>query len=315
MNIQTYKLLNRLSTIIILLIMSGVQLFSQGAELEILGRRKMWFQVFTDGIEQNRVPVNRLLIQNLQPGHTDVTILFADTLIKTVSDSLFLEPGTRMVYRIVKAQKSPLPEPSNAVRKFKKLFSADETTTTYKPDVYKLMFLERTALPEQAYTAIKDTTQPQADSLPAIRPQSAFHFTRETPLPPRLSDTAKTETLKTSDQGAVSEQDSLVSGKELVPPDILTEQLHYQVLTSLSGLRFEEDRIQYLNRTLKDVSLTSKQLCDILGKFDFERSKLQISKQYFSRLTDKENVSLLYDAFEFNTTAEELKQWLHEQSR
>lgn len=282
---------------------------AQVAELEIIGRKQTAFFLSVEGLPQNSKPVNRIVVKNLKPGPNNLIIEFKDTLHKPFETAISLQPYTRNVYRLTKKPSSAEKEASfEPFRKIKMLISDNGGGNSY----YSLKLLETTAVSHNYEENKKDTV---TDDTVIVRQRaSSYHFTRENP-----NNTGKTDTATTiSDDGASrlkTETLDTISGYNNQKKTVLTENQHKKIISSVSALSFEEDRIDYLTRELKDVSLSSKQLGEILKQFDFERSKLQVSKLYYQQLIDKENVTELYQSFEFNTTIEELKRWIYEQSR
>ena len=296
---------------LMLFIHSSTIATAQVAELEIIGRKQTAFFLSVEGLQQNSEPVNRIAVKNLNPGNNNIVIRFNDSLLKPIETGISLQPNTRAVFRLIKKPSSTGETPSfNPFRKIGELFSDNGRGSSY----FSLKLLETTAIQTHYEEIQNDSVSVAIDTISDTRRSHTYHFTRENPNVPVRPDTAA---LATTDRDTVAKTETLdtISGYNDQKKTVLTENQHRKIISSVSALSFEEDRIKYLNRELKDVSLSSKQLAEILKQFDFERSKLQVSKQYYHQLTDKENASELYHSFEFNSTIEELKQWIYEQSR
>lgn len=283
--------------------------YGQMAALEILGSKRMLFTLHIGSRICNQKPVTRAEVMNLEPGSAEITIVFHDTLIPVLKDTILLVSGERIVYQIVPSEPYGIQEVVEALNPVGAIFRRRSAPVDQGQRNHRLRFLERIDMHEEVVDTISGTESGE-DTVQQISHQTInYRFTREQPRAP-IEAKSPTEPL-------VSEADTVDVGITKQQGGIalryLTEKQHRTLLKELAEIRFEEERITRVRKALQGMSFTSKQLQDIVKAFDFERSKLDICKKYYPQITDQENASLLFQALEFNSTIDELKRWIYEQ--
>jgi hypothetical protein len=286
----------------------ALQGYGQMAALEILGSRRMPFTLNVGSKICNHKPVTRAEVSNLRPGMAAIAIVFQDTLIPVVRDTILLVSGERIVYQIVPTEPFGISEVYEALNPVAAIFRRGGSSVDPGQRHYRLRFLERIDIQEDGADTVSEV-EVISDSVQENSQQTLnYRFTREQPRAPLEAKSPESPMGNPSDTADFSKPTQ--QGAQLRS---LTEKQHRHLLKEISEIPFEEERIQRVRKALQGVSLTSKQLQDIVKEFDFERSKLDICKKYYHQITDLENASLLYQALEFNSTIEELKRWIYEQ--
>ncbi len=273
----------------------------QSGEIEVMGPKRYPFTMMVGDESFRSVQPGRVTATGLPNGHTTVSIWFTDSTITPITDTLTVVSGLRYVYRIVRTREEDGWRRGSARVDPRRLLSRDTIASPFRGDSFRLNLME-------VITALEEPTPPsdaESDSTPGLvshRPD--FHFSRQEPIAPADTPTHASDTLTDSVTtfGVPAEP---VTGT----PSLTAEQLN-SLRRELTNLRFEEDRIQKLNATLPGFSLTTRQMYQILVCFDFERNKKAIFQRYFVSLSDKENHQQLYEAFDFQSTVEQLKQWV-----
>jgi hypothetical protein len=277
---------------------------SQTSEVELIGMRKYPFSVLIgDQVLPSR-DKQRLHLTGLSPGVLFLHIVFADTAVLPLRDTIELEGGMCYVYRLVLDQS--LAGVFSSDDKFSRLIRGSGNRDQL---FFRLKLLEVTKA-NQEYPANTMTGSDTVD--PGVMVHSTgYHFIRQEPVAVDGSRSSSDSTHR--DPEATRTTTPSLSGASGATEHNLTETQFSQLVQHLTGLRFEDERMKLLDQTVKHKGLTTQQLLILLGYFDFERSKVRIFKQYYSQLIDFGNHTTLYQVFDFSSTIDELKQWVDEQ--
>lgn len=281
-------------------IFSPVMLYGQGSEIEILGPSKTPFSLILRDTTYASNKKNRLVTAPLAPGLTALYIRFHDTRIPELHDTILLIPGNRHVMRLRAVNQDPVDSNTTLGGYLK---SKSPVIVGDVQVSYNLTPLETTPASEYALTLFqtqKHDTGMQVSHAPAMV------FTRDTLV---RAPVTKPETPE-----EVKETAPATNTPRPARGETLSAQQLRQLKNKMKDQRFEEDRLRSVNGAIGKKQLSADQLLEILMMFDFERSKMQLFKQYFGQLSDQANHPQLYKAFEFGSTIDELKAWVYEQS-
>jgi hypothetical protein len=83
-----------------------------------------------------------------------------------------------------------------------------------------------------------------------------------------------------------------------------------QMKETIRSKTFEETKLTISKQILKDNCITSAQVREILGLFDFENTKLDFAKYAYSRTYDTGNYYKVNDAFEFESSVSDLNEYI-----
>ncbi len=79
---------------------------------------------------------------------------------------------------------------------------------------------------------------------------------------------------------------------------------------SVNNRSFETSNVAVLKSAIDANYLTSEQLKELLGYFTFESNKLEIAKHAYKKICDQKNFFKVYEAFTFDSSIEELKNYI-----
>jgi len=85
-----------------------------------------------------------------------------------------------------------------------------------------------------------------------------------------------------------------------------------QITKSLQRETMESKRLAAAKYVSNNNCLLTKQVRDIVHLFNFENNRVEFAKFAYSRVADKENYALLLDSFKFETSKQEIKEYIHE---
>ena len=90
----------------------------------------------------------------------------------------------------------------------------------------------------------------------------------------------------------------------------MTSQMFAEVKTSISSKSFENSKLTIAKQVISNNCLTSAQVKEILKLFDFEATKLDVAKFAYGYTYDKGNYYQLNDAFNFESSIDELNNYI-----
>ncbi len=304
------------ATVFIMMIIPAPDCFAQKAELQLNAQKNNPFFLFINGQSINSRPLASVGVTGLKGEQVNIRVLFADTLAVTLTDSILLEEGYLMIFDILRYDTIPVNAPKKFFDNIRNRFIQPQDSTDLQPKQYTIRPHSRIIVSEIMDPIIMDTFQSKTDTIrPPGEPVPVYYFTKEQAAARKDQVMIHPDGTQRVDSLPESVQDSIRPAGSVKPGlSAWTDSQHKQLLTRLSELTFEEDRIQAVMKSFNHVTLSAQHLYEILLKFDFERSKLQLCKGLYQKIKDKENTELLYKAFEFQTTRDELKNWIHEQS-
>ena len=83
-----------------------------------------------------------------------------------------------------------------------------------------------------------------------------------------------------------------------------------QLLGVIDNQWFESGKLQVAEQALANNYFTSAQVVDIMQAFWFEETKLALAKEAYTRVVDPELYFIVYEAFWFSSSVDELNQYL-----
>lgn len=79
---------------------------------------------------------------------------------------------------------------------------------------------------------------------------------------------------------------------------------------NIAGKNFEDQKLSTAKTIAKTNCLSSEQIKDICGTFNFEDSKLDFAKYAYDYCSDKGNYYIINDVFNFSSSSDELEQFI-----
>lgn len=91
---------------------------------------------------------------------------------------------------------------------------------------------------------------------------------------------------------------------------IMTKDDYKDLKGSIGNRNFESTNITLLKSAIDGNYFTSEQIREMLAYFTFEDSKLEVAKYSYKKVCDKGNFFKVYDAFNFDSSVQELKDYI-----
>ncbi|MEN9339623.1 MAG: hypothetical protein RIQ62_935 [Bacteroidota bacterium] len=90
----------------------------------------------------------------------------------------------------------------------------------------------------------------------------------------------------------------------------MSEGRFSELIAQIRKASFENSKTSVAKQALKTNRITCKQLLAILNEFSFESTKLQFAKDAYKSVTDKNNYFLINDTFTFQSSKDDLLEFL-----
>ncbi len=104
----------------------------------------------------------------------------------------------------------------------------------------------------------------------------------------------------------------LKEGKDKEP---MTPEAFARLLKALEDASFSDEKYAIVKEAASKNYFTSKQVLEVLKRFDFESDRLKVAKLLYPRVVDPENFFVVYEAFTFSSSKEELRGWVERYDR
>ena len=90
----------------------------------------------------------------------------------------------------------------------------------------------------------------------------------------------------------------------------MSEGRFNQLIDQIRKASFENSKVSVAKQALKNNRISCRQLLSIIHEFSFESTKLQFAKDAYSKVGDKQNYFIINDAFTFQSSKDELTEFL-----
>ncbi len=88
-----------------------------------------------------------------------------------------------------------------------------------------------------------------------------------------------------------------------------------RLIEALEDASFSDEKMAIVKEAASKNYFTSKQVLAILEEFDFENDRLKAAKLLYPRVVDPENFFVVYEAFDYASSKEELRRWVERYDR
>ncbi len=283
------------------------------------------FQIVLNGIVQNVVPETNIKLTELPAPSYKCRIIFSNTQLGILDFNLYFHETGEELTMLIKQNNSgeyvtryvssiPIsqapPDPQNQVQFVYSKRSRTETSTT--------------TTVSQTTTTHSISSKPDSDevnvhmrisdgTISNVNPEGIDLQNESTPSGTITTTTTTTRTVtKTS-----SSQDPITSNTDLIgysgpigcsvpmrPEDFSTMK------TSIASTDFESTRLSIAKQALGESCLLANQVREVLSLFVFENTKLEYAKFAYGHTYDIGNYYQVNDAFEFESSVEELDKFI-----
>jgi len=292
-------------------LLASTFIYSQSSNLIIFSEQGERFLVVLNGIQQNASPETNVRITELMSPNYKVKIIFEDAGIPELDKNLFMEQGIeytcnikknskgeyvlRLLSQVALAQAPPPPPAQHVI-----IYTATPAVTTTTSTV-------------TTGTAVTTTTPGGVTVSSGIGGVSAGVTVGAASTTVTTTSTTSTSTMTTSGNPAGGEVVYVLPGYNgpygcpypMEPADFA------QAKASITSKNFEDSKLTIAKQIAGANCLLCSQVKDIMTLFTFESTKLDFAKFAYRYTLDPGNYYLLNDAFEFESSIDELNNYIN----
>jgi hypothetical protein len=96
---------------------------------------------------------------------------------------------------------------------------------------------------------------------------------------------------------------------------VMTPQDVNSLLQSVQRQSFDDNKLPILREALRESAIESEDLKRILSTLTYDRNRVELAKYAYPRIADPQRFYLVYEAFDFQTSAQELQRFVEGYNR
>jgi hypothetical protein len=270
------------------LLFLAIILQAQTSNLVIFTQANEPFTVIVNGVQQSPNPETNVKITGLNAVSYKLKVLFMDQLKPEIDKTVYLEPEVEVSYEVLKNNKGIW------VLRMLNSTSLDEIIEQpVSQNVYVFSTIPRTST-----TIVTQTTTVSAGIMAGGA--SITTTTTQTTSGTNMHD----------DQEADRNEYLEYSGPRGCSRPMNTHSFE-QALESISSKSFESSKLTIAKQIVGANCLLCKQVKEIMKLFSFESNRLEFAKYAYKYTWDINNYFLLNDAFEFESSIDELNRYIN----
>lgn len=260
------------------------------------------FFVIINGLRQNQNPETNVKITGLNPTNYKVKIIFEDKTISPFDKNIFLESGKEYSYTIKNKNGTYVLRPYSMV-------DIQPEKTTYSSSNYNP--------PGNTSTT---TTITQSSSVTSPQPQGA-QFSMNVNLggmngnlgvQVSASDGFQQETVTTTTTTTTAAHYEMPGYSGPVGcPWPMSDPDFQSARQTISTKSFEDSKLTIAKQIINSNCLFSKQVRELMTLFNFEDSRIDLAKYAYNYTFDKGNYFSINDAFQFESSIDELNSYIN----
>lgn len=275
-----------------------VAVFSQLTNLVFFTEQGEKFSLIMNGIRQNDSPETNIMITGLPAPSYKVKIIFEDPKLPPIDKTLYFQQGTETTYNIKKNNKGE----------------------------YVIRFLNQIPLaevlppPSNRHVIVFSTEPP----LPVGNQQTQVTSTTITMPGFSTTSTTSVQTTTVTSQGNVYVEDHGTHENPvyIMPgyhgpvgcPHPITELDFRKVKETISARNLEDSKLTIAKQVTASNCLFAAEVKEIMMLFTFETTRLEFAKYAYRYTYDIGNYYVLNDAFKFESSIEDLNEFIQGRS-
>lgn len=281
--------------------------YSQESRLTIFSEDGDEFYVFLNGIRQNETPVVNIAVDYLANDYYNAKIVFADESIPVIEKSHLMTTDVdnkhgEVVYKIKSTKRG------KKLRYFS--FTPFEAIVPPPSNVSVIHYNSAPLGPiTTTQTTTTTTTGGTGDNVNiGVGVNIDGNVGVGINVNTGNSTTTQTTTTTTTTTGNHIPEDVIVV--EDSGCYAMSQSDFSQALTSIKDKSFSDSKLTLAKQVTKGNCLTANQIKQIITQFDFEDTRLEYAKFAYSYCFNPENYWKVNDAFQFESTIDELNEYI-----
>lgn len=302
--------MKKILALFLFLLFSGM-IFAQTSQLTVFSEDGDGFYLILNGEKYNDAPRTNVKATEILPGSYIVKVIFEDKSIGELDKRLVTEPGRSYTFVIKKNRKGDY-----------KLRYMGETTFT--PAVREPQSIQREShsVSTQTSTQNEETLRHQSNIGVSINESSegvSINMNVNIDEGQHLGAASATSTGMDLDVNTQSHTTEAGTETHYIMPGYsgpigcpwpMPEDQFIQVQQSIDSKSFEDSKLIMAKQVIASNCLLSSQVKRIMELFNFEDTRLELAKYAYGYTYDLGNYFQLNDAFNFESSIEELNEYI-----
>lgn len=280
--------------------------YSQESRLTIFSDNGEPFYVILNGLRQNEHPLTNIVIDQLPHEYYDAKIIFADTSIPMLEKKHLMMTDVdgkhgEFVYKIKQTKRG---------RKLRFYSFTEYAEILPPPSNVTIIHYNTVPLPaiQTTTTTTTTTTGGGGDQINIGINADADGASVGIGVNVNTGVSTTTTTTTTTTTGVGAHTDVVVL--EDVDCYAMTNADFSQALSAIKSKTFSDSKLTLAKQVTRGNCLTAAQILNITKLFDYESTKLEYAKFAYPLCYNPENYWKVNDAFEFESTIEELNEYI-----
>jgi len=282
------------SVLFVVLILVSIQLKAQQSNLIIFTQENEPFNIILNGIQQSPQPETNIKITGLTAPNYKLRVIFNDPAKPYIEKTIYLQSDVETTYEVLKNNKG--------VWVARMLNTAPIDEVPDQETNQHVWIYTATPRTSSTTTTVSQTTTVSAGSgfMGGGASASVTTTTTQTTTNADLHD----------DEFGEREDHQEYAGPKGCPRPMSTHAFD-QALESISSKDFESSKLTIAKQVVSANCLRCNQVKQIMKLFTFESNKLDFAKYAYKYTWDIKNYFLLNDAFEFESSIDELNRFIN----
>lgn len=290
------------------------------------------FKLFINGELKNNYFEQNVRLPNIEAKNYRIKILFQNKMLGYIQKNIYVRPNTEKIYTFTKQglasgrRRVPRTNMTSLLSldllSEVPLHSVDDEFMGESNDEYDAIAYTTTASPMASRGANKDIViGSEKNNVTIGRNGIDINFdvnefvdkiiTSEEENIPNSDNHSNNEISyepKTENTTEISLEEEEIENNSCTPT--FTNNQFALVIERLEKEGFESKKLEIAKAVARENCLLTKQVRDVINIFNFENNRVDFAKFAYDNVADKENYDLLLDSFKFETSKQEIREYI-----
>ena len=284
---------------LLFLFILSIQIQAQTSNVILFTENGEKFTVILNGLRQNAKPETNVKIQDLNAPQYKMKIIFDDIKLGESSFNLFLEPGKERTFSVSKNKKG-----NYTLRLISDVAITNSSPVPSSQSVYNY---NNTGTPVPVYDPagsvnINMNMGENGGGINMTTPEGNINMSINTNMPNGNGAMTGNEVITNPVPG--------YAGPYGCPYPMSASEFS-ALKGSVASKSFEDSKLTIAKQGINTNCLTALQIKELLSVFTFEETKLDFAKYAYNRAYDVNNYYKINDVFTFESSIEELNEYIN----
>ena len=303
----------------VLFALCSISLFSQENNAIFFSQNGEQFFVVVNGIKQNADPATNVKVTGLNAPNYKVKIIFNNGLPEMNKNIYFNEMGSEITYQIKQDKKG--------IYKLRFFSQVPLAQAAPPPPTQSVIVYHVNPVPPTNTTVTQTTTTTTTSGVQPTQGASVGVNVGGTGI--NMNVSINDGTMNGTTQSSVTSSETTTTSTTTPPPPApapveyvpgyhgaigcpmpMSPQDFQSAKQTIASKSFEDSKLAIAKQIVNSNCLTSGQVRDLVKLFDFEDTKLKFAKYCYGYTYDLGNYYKVNDAFEFESSIDELNKYI-----